>query len=405
MESELLLYLLKVNLSLMIFTCIYSLLFQHDTFFVLKRYYFLIVILFSFFYPVITIHSFPASNTPVLPFFSLEEIMGINSETVNESSLSSWSIIVLVACSISSYFLFRLLMQCISLIRHRQQAHKKKLPDGTIVLLTNSNISPFSFFHWIFMNEENCNSDASGNIIAHEKVHVRQFHSIDVLLVEFVCAICWFNPFIWIFRKNMKVNLEYIADAEALSMQKTDTKNYQYHLLKMTNKKAAAIITNNFNFSQLKKRIMMMNKEKTKKRKQLLYLLMLPVASLFFLANSMESFSQQGNKSTADDSEVYMEVDKPPVFPDGAEKLMQYLTENLKYPSDTESLEDVRVVVKFVVDKTGKVKNPEILTEPAPAFDKEAIRLISSMPTWIPGEKSGEKVDVYYAIPILFKKQ
>ncbi|MFT4169231.1 MAG: energy transducer TonB [Dysgonomonas sp.] len=99
-------------------------------------------------------------------------------------------------------------------------------------------------------------------------------------------------------------------------------------------------------------------------------------------------------------------VEQMPQFPGGEAELMKYINNNIKYPPiAAENGIEGRVVVRFVVEKNGKVSDINILRSVDPSLDKEAARVIRSMPTWIPGMQNGRNVAVYYTLPVLFKLQ
>ena len=100
---------------------------------------------------------------------------------------------------------------------------------------------------------------------------------------------------------------------------------------------------------------------------------------------------------------VFIDIEQQPEFPGGFKELMKYLNDNLKYPKDAlgQGIEG-RVRVQFIVTKTGEISNVKILQSLHPSCDEEAVRLISSMPKWIPGKQNGVPVNVYYTVPIRF---
>jgi len=107
-----------------------------------------------------------------------------------------------------------------------------------------------------------------------------------------------------------------------------------------------------------------------------------------------------------DESKPYVAVEQMPQFPGGEQKLMEFLGRNLHYPAVAQENGIMgRVIVRFVVSSTGKVTNVEVMRGVDPMLDKEAMRLISSMPDWIPGKQNGKNVPVYYTIPIIFRLQ
>jgi TonB family protein len=101
---------------------------------------------------------------------------------------------------------------------------------------------------------------------------------------------------------------------------------------------------------------------------------------------------------------VYQVIEKMPQFPGGEKALLEFISHNLKYPVDAQEKGiQGRIIVRFVVTKTGKVENVEIVRGLHPSLDKEGVRVVSSLPDWIPGEQKGEKVSVYYVLPITYR--
>ena len=94
-------------------------------------------------------------------------------------------------------------------------------------------MAPFSFFHWVFLNPEDYSDRERKEILTHEKTHVEQWHSVDMLLGEVLCILFWFNPFVWLLRRDIRQNLEFLADRKVVESG-YDRKNYQYHLLRLS---------------------------------------------------------------------------------------------------------------------------------------------------------------------------
>ena len=163
-----------------------------------------------------------------------------------------------------------------------------------------------------------------------------------------------------------------------------------------------------------------MNKQQTSSRSILKYALILPVvASLLFFNCTFHTQAQSGDNTVVQDSvtvsepvlktenrEVYSHVDDMPRFPGGDRALMQWLSDHINYPEDaTKSHIQGRVIVRFVIETDGSINNVELVQGVHPSLDKEAIRVIESMPQWVPGTQNGKLVAVYYTIPIVFKLQ
>lgn len=107
-----------------------------------------------------------------------------------------------------------------------------------------------------------------------------------------------------------------------------------------------------------------------------------------------------------DEGEVFEVVEQQPAFPGGMDKLMQWLSKNLKYPASAqENGTQGRVVVQFVVNKDGSIVEPKVVKSVDPALDKEAIRVVSAMPHWTPGKQRGKAVRVRFTLPVTFRLQ
>lgn len=410
MDNTILHYIIKVNVVLCLTYILYYLFLRKDTFFVQKRFYFLIGIVFSFIYPLIRLNVFDKLFTDEKMLTALNEV---NLQTLYVTNnvivpvLNLRNILVIIIASISILLLIRLLFQCFSVIRLKAVSNNIiSDADTKIIHVNDKNINPFSFFGWIFINKNLHSEYELKEILEHEKIHVRQNHSVDIITIELVCALFWWNPVLWMLRRDMKENLEYIADDRVL-LNGTDSKGYQYLLLKQTNRKTAAVV-NNFNVSQLKNRIIMMNKEKTKKRKLMKYLLIIPVLFTLFMFNTTYAVEApkvaktQDKESTSSD-QVYEMVEKMPLYPGGINELFKYLAENIKYPEDAvKNKTQGKVVVSFIVSKTGEIKDIHIVRSLSSSCDAEAVRVVQAMPKWEPGEQNGEKVNTKYTLPINF---
>ncbi|MCG8700057.1 MAG: M48 family metalloprotease, partial [Bacteroidales bacterium] len=156
----------------------------------------------------------------------------------------------------------------LTIIRLRSKVY---LMDDCTIIHNKRFKTPFSFLHRIYMNDETINSDEFHAVLAHEKAHVQQWHTLDVLLVELVTAIMWFNPFVWLLRRDMRQNHEYLADDAVVEngMKQTD---YQTILLNFLAEERLLPLSNGFTpalagkNSLIKKRIIMMTKKKATKK-------------------------------------------------------------------------------------------------------------------------------------------
>lgn len=160
----------------------------------------------------------------------------------------------------------------------------------------SENIAPFSYFDYIVYNSSMYTEAELENIIEHEKVHSDQNHTIDVLISRVFCVLFWFNPIIWLYKKAILQNLEFIADNEA-AKKISDKKAYQYTLLKITTHESCVAITNHFYQSLIKKRIVMLNKNQSKKRNYWKYYAILPALVAFILLFQIKTIAQEKNET------------------------------------------------------------------------------------------------------------
>ena len=320
-----------------------------------------------------------------------------------------WELIVLIVYSVvTCVLLLRFLWQLISIILLKNNSQTAYIHDTEVYLLTNDE-GPFSFFNWIFINPERHKSDEIEEIMMHELTHCQQFHSIDIILSELFCIVFWFNPFVWLLKREVRLNLEYLADNSVLANGK-DNKVYQYHLLGLTYRKNVATISNNFNVLPIKKRIKMMNKKETKGILKAKYMLYIPLVAMLLAVSNIETIARNVAKVTAS-VEIQQKPKKAPnqvftvveVMPTFKGNLYQWLSKNLRYPKDAVSRkEQGSVVVRFIITANGEVIQPEIVRSVTPSLDKEALRVVSKMPAWNPGRKGNKNVATKFELPISF---
>ena len=320
-----------------------------------------------------------------------------------------WELVVLIVYGVvTCVLLLRFLWQLFSIILLKNNSQTAYIYDTEVYVLTNDE-GPFSFFNWIFINPERHKSDEIEEIMMHELTHCQQLHSIDIIFSELFCVVFWFNPFVWLLKREVRLNLEYLADNSVLANGK-DNKEYQYHLLGLTYRKNVATITNNFNVLPIKKRIKMMNKKETKGILKAKYMLYIPLVAMLLAVSNLEAIARNVTKITSS-VEIQQKPKKAPiqeyivaeVTPTLKDNLNKWLLMNLCYPKDAVSKkEQGRVTVRFVVTDKGEVIQPEIVRSVSPSLDKEALRVVSKMPAWNPGRNGNKNVATKYTLHINF---
>lgn len=215
--------------------------------------------------------------------------------------------------AIALFLLARIVINFTSLFRMLYNQQKTKKEDFTLVDL-NQNIAPFSFFNYIVYNSSLYTPEELQSILLHEKVHSREKHSFDVMMAKLFCIIFWFNPFVWLYKKAIIQNLEYIADHKAVQ-QLENPKVYQMALLKAISNQNCLSITNNFYQSLIKKRIVMLNTNQSQQRNAWKYSIILPVLIGFVMLFQIKTIAQEkiGNtvlSQTNPKEEVRLVIDK-----------------------------------------------------------------------------------------------
>ena len=293
-------YFLKVNVAIVLFYAFYRLFFYKDTFFGWRRTALLCFFAVSAAVPLLNIQTWITEQEPMVAMADLYASVVLPELTVGtEAAPTDWKSILseyanIAYWGIAALLMIRLVVQLAGIIRLACRCRKIQIGNTSIHLLPKAD-GPFSFFHWIFIHPSSHTEEEFNEILTHEQTHARQWHSIDVIISELVCIFCWCNPFAWLMKREIRTNLEYMADARVLE-NGYDSKTYQYHLLGLSHQKAAVTIYNSFNVLPLKKRIKMMNKKRTKEIGRTKYLMFLPLAALLMIVSNIETVARTTKK-------------------------------------------------------------------------------------------------------------
>ena len=284
--------------------------------------------------------------------------------------------------------------------------------------------SPFSFGPWIFLHHDGMDGQTLREVLIHEQTHVRQWHTADILFSQLVCILFWWNPAAWVMRREVRMNLEFLADkavADALTPLPYRggagggaLKAYQYRLLGFSTQTNVATIANNFNVLPLKHRIRMMNLQRTRRMGMVKYILFVPVAAALLLLSNIDAlartigdkvqepllvvngkvvnnsgatlsqsdidhvtvlheesarsiYGEDGNNGaivieTKDDGDpIYEKVDKLPQYPGGEQALYVALMKTICYPAAAHDCGvQARVLATFVVETDGSMSDIQI---------------------------------------------
>lgn len=428
-------YLIKINVALVLLYGFYRLTVSRDTFFGLRRLTLWLIYAVALMVPALNLEYW-VRDTP-----TMESMANVYADTFYpvvvvkaQASGITWMDMLLgiywVGVAVLS---LRLVWQLFSIIRLAVISRKQEVEGITVHLLRGEG-SPFSFFRWVFMYPSTMEGKQLHEVMVHECTHVSGLHSLDTLFSELFSIACWFNPFAWLMKQEVRMNLEYLADESVLS-DGNARKSYQYHLLGLAYRQSneSTKIANNFNLLPLKKRIKMMNKRRTSEIGKAKYLLFAPLAGVLLMVSNIESVAREIGEQIPEVAEVQQKAEqaaeekvktKPqtdttkkkktwdcmpetmPYFPGGQELLLKYLADNIKYPaSAVKAKKQGRVIVTFIVQKDGSVTHAKIAKSIDPELDAEALRIVKGMPKWTPGTQNGKPVSVRYMVPVKFSLQ
>jgi TonB family protein len=468
-------FILESGISLSLLATIYVIFLRKETFFRLNRLFLLGSLLFSVVLPFLKFRVYEPqpvmlSEITVTPYRNILESVTVYGQDLSvtvEQAVLSTTLLVWIYLAGAAFFLGRFLFRVVQIafviLKNQVQNHGR----FKLVILEKE-CSPFSFMNYIFVSRPLQNSEGYDRMMAHEMEHIKQGHSLDVLILELLTAFQWFNPFMWMLRRAIRENHEFLADQAVLN---TGVKRGYYKKL-LLNQFAGGqlVLTNNFNYSLIKNRIKMMSKMKSSRIanvKIIMGVLTALALVVFFAceqketmepeapvvdeemvtikstlledgrmkiegtAEDMQEFKKRysdansfkietdslGNiflvqkkeevpKTLEPEADVFFIVEDMPEFPGGEMALRQYIANNIEYPKAAqENGIQGKVYVTFVVSKDGSVANARIARGVDPTLDKEALRVVNGLPKWTPGKQRGEKVNVSYTVPINFALQ
>lgn len=281
-------HLIKSSAIIILFYLCYKLFLQKETFFESNRWFLLTGLISALFIPLIVIPIYITIEPSQLSTIASSNI--ISTKDIAEESISTSTIIFSIYILVAIGLFIKLLFQLKSLSK-LLLANKKLKEDKFRIIKTNSDNPPFSFFNWIVFNPNQFETKELQQIITHEKVHAKQLHSLDIIISHLSCIVFWFNPIVWLYKKDIEQNLEYIADKSTQNIVNC-SKSYQHLLLKTSVPNYKMALTNNFYNSLIKKRIVMLHKNRSKNSNQWKLLLILPLLAIFLMSfNTKEVYT------------------------------------------------------------------------------------------------------------------
>ena len=293
-------YIIKSAFCLALFYLFYRLLLSKETFHRFNRIALLGLLALSCIVPLMKVNA-EASNEINRQFLSLEEMLmmadvPVSDATIAESApLWGWKEVLLLLYIIGiAFFLIRNLWSLARMIGLIDGCRKEKLHDGVLLFTHNKSIAPFSWMKCIVLSEKD-REEGGEAIITHERAHIRNRHSWDLLLADVCVFFQWFNPAAWLLKQELQNIHEYEADEWVIN-QGIDAKKYQLLLIKKAVGTRLYSMANSLNHSSLKKRITMMIKKKSNPWARLKYLYILPLAAASVAAFARPEISNELNE-------------------------------------------------------------------------------------------------------------
>lgn len=409
-------YLSLSTVSLFLGYLIYLLLFKKDTYFTWNRFLLISTIGFSVFAPILFIAFaysplFTALPSIELPTAVINSVQILEEESLQQSSLLSiFGIVYLIGFLFVSY---RFIKQLYFIRKLKQSSTLSQWQDHKIYS-HSQNIEAFSFFGAMYINMHELEKENKESILIHESIHIEEKHSLDIIFIQFLQLIFWFNPLFLLYKKEIQSLHEFICDKKAI--KQLNESEYRIALINYQLVDTGFTITHSFNQLNLKRRFSMMKKQKSGSL-ALKALLLIPIlgfsivlmSSIFPQNTAITSFEEERIEETTATTQEMDDIVQPK-YPGGMEAMSAFLSNNITYPELAKS-EGIHgtVYIQMIIRKNGKVSKVKMARglriehEGARLIEKEAIRVIKKMPKWSPGTKNGKRTKIEFTIPIKFK--
>lgn len=399
-------FLIKSGILLLIFYAVYKLWLENEKMFHFNRAYLLASLVFSLIIPL-QIFSFRTAFSEKVGLVQLNELV-IQKGNENLKAISENNMIYGFVFAIYGLVVLLLTIRFVSNLLsfyRKMKRNERQLVNGERVVLIPKSILPYSFWNAIFVDKNEFeNGKIPSELIAHEKAHLQQRHTLDILFLEILQIVFWFNPLIIFYKKAVKLNHEFLAD-EAVNNKFNSISHYQNLLLHIASNKDTIALASNINYLITKKRLLMMSKKESPIKIVLKVFSVGVVYALLLFAFSPKTMAQSEQVLPKFSKEfavnhVTKNV-KEPKFPGGIEQFYKFIGQNFKVPVTPADVKlKGRVYITFVIEKDGALSNFKMLRDIGYGTGEEAIRVLKLCPNWIPGKVNGEPVATMYSLPI-----
>jgi beta-lactamase regulating signal transducer with metallopeptidase domain len=399
-------YILKSLILLIILFAIYKLWLENEKMHSFNRIYLLGSLVFGLTIPL-QLFSFNTRISKAINSFQLPEMV-INNSAQNLNSITNNQTIIY---SLFALYLVIVLLLTIRFVVNLYSFHKKtkynksQIINNQKVVLVPETILPHSFLNTIFLNEDDVkNNLIDSQLIAHETAHIKQRHSLDIIFIEAIHILFWFNPIFILYKRAIKLNHEFLAD-EAVINQSESVSHYQNLLLKMASNQSQIALASSINFQITKKRLLMMTKKESRLRAILKTTIVgFAFATLFFAFNTT-TIAQGSNRKALNEPPTLRadstENIQQPEFPGGMTEFYKFIGKNFKIPKEaSKNKVSGKVIIDFYVEKDGSLSDYKIANDLGYGLGDEVIRVLKLSPKWKPGTIDNEPARVMYKLPI-----
>lgn len=407
-------YHLEVLVLTGIFSLFYQIFFRKLTFFQLNRFILLLMLMVAFVAPLLHIETNPIA-APALPLFVTDlETTTILSQNANAgwTFFGILSLIYQIGILCLGLYMFQSLRNTLRLFR----SSKKISVNHQTIYISNSEGIALSFFNRILISKSMLDDDGE-SLIKHESTHMKQQHSIDLMILKSLQVFQWFNPFLWIFNKFINENHEYIADQE--TSRESSIFSYQDLMLRHATGIPVKALVHQFTNVSLKRRFKMLLIKRTSKTHLLKYVLLFPLIGMMGWIVSCDHTEESAEETKAQTSSektieqiqdenpeihIVLDPENQPRFTGGEQARIKYLSENITYPEEAQKNGiQGTVFIQFIINKDGSIGNAKVLKGIGHGCDAEALRVVKNMPNWKPGMHEGEPIAVELNMPISFR--
>jgi hypothetical protein len=357
--NEFILYLIESGICLLVFFTIYQVFMKQETYYQLNRVYLLASLVFSLVVPLLNV-TLRTGSPGQTGNFQMEPLLvsATSGAIAATRQIGVFEILTVIYFLVALVLVTRLLFGFSRMKKLYKLGRIETLGDLTLVIHPG-NYPPFSFFNRIFISKQQFSDETMDEIIEHEKAHVKQWHSMDLVIAEILKILQWFNPMAWYFKDMVTENHEFLAD-EAVLNRGFSPESYQLRILTQLFGIRSIPAVHNFNQSVTQKRLKMMEKSKSTAASRLKMLAALPAAILLFYMFGCASESSDPNGSNYPEAglnkEVYYQVDQAAEPDGGVMAFRKDIAGRVIYPDGArKNGVQGRIFVRFIIDENGKL--------------------------------------------------